>query len=33
MPKLPSFERYAATINNRPAAIRAKEIDDALLTG
>jgi glutathione S-transferase len=29
--KRPAFERYAARINSRPAAIRAREIDDALL--
>ena len=29
--KRPVFERYAGRINNRPAAIRAREIDDALL--
>jgi glutathione S-transferase len=29
--KRPVFERYAARINGRPAAIRAREIDDALL--
>ncbi|HEX5745868.1 MAG TPA: glutathione S-transferase family protein [Archangium sp.] len=29
--KRPVFERYAARINSRPAAIRAREIDDALL--
>lgn len=33
LPKLPSFEAYMATIMFRPAAIRAREIDDALLTG
>ncbi len=33
MPKLPSFEAYCATIMSRPAAIRAREIDDALLAG
>ncbi len=29
--KRPAFERYAARINSRPAAVRAREIDDALL--
>ncbi|WNG60626.1 glutathione S-transferase family protein [Archangium gephyra] len=29
--KRPVFERYAARINSRPAAIRARQIDDALL--
>ena len=29
--KRPVFERYAGRINNRPAAIRARELDDALL--
>jgi len=29
--KRPAFERYAARINGRPAAVRAREIDDALL--
>ena len=29
--KRPVFERYAGRINGRPAAIRAREIDDALL--
>ncbi|MFY0566932.1 glutathione S-transferase family protein [Archangium lansingense] len=29
--KRPAFERYAARINSRPAAIRARELDDALL--
>ena len=29
--KRPVFERYAGRINNRPAAIRARQIDDALL--
>jgi glutathione S-transferase len=29
--KRPVFERYAGRINNRPAAIRAREIDDALV--
>jgi glutathione S-transferase len=33
MPKLPSFERYNAAILTRPAAIAAKEIDEALMTG
>jgi glutathione S-transferase len=33
MPKRPSFEAYLGTIMSRPAAIRAREIDDALLTG
>ncbi|MFY0529117.1 glutathione S-transferase family protein [Archangium gephyra] len=28
--KRPVFERYAERLNNRPAAIRAREIDDAL---
>jgi glutathione S-transferase len=29
--KRPAFERYAARITSRPAAVRAREIDDALL--
>ena len=29
--KRPAFERYVARINQRPAAIRAREIDDALM--
>ena len=29
--KRPAFERYASRINSRPAAVRAREIDDALL--
>jgi glutathione S-transferase len=29
--KRPAFERYAARIVNRPAAVRAREIDDALM--
>jgi glutathione S-transferase len=33
LPKLPSFVAYAERIASRPAAIRAREIDDALLTG
>jgi glutathione S-transferase len=33
MPKLPSLEHYYAAIMDRPAAIRAREIDDVLLTG
>lgn len=32
MPKLPSFESYMANIMSRPAAIKAREIDDALLS-
>ncbi len=31
LPKLPSFEAYVGRIMSRPAAIRAREIDDALL--
>jgi glutathione S-transferase len=31
MPKLPSFEAYVGRIMSRPAAMRAKEIDDALM--
>jgi glutathione S-transferase len=33
IPKRPSFEAYMANVLLRPAAIRAAEIDDALLTG
>jgi glutathione S-transferase len=33
IPKRPSFEAYMAKVITRPAAIRASEIDDALLTG
>jgi glutathione S-transferase len=29
--KRPAFERYAARLHSRPAAVRAREIDDALL--
>ena len=29
--KRPAFERYWERINARPAAVRAREIDDALL--
>lgn len=31
LPKLPVFERYAERLNNRPASIRAREIDDGLI--
>ncbi len=31
MPKRPSFERYVAPLLERPAAVRAREIDDALV--
>ena len=30
-PRLPSLERYWERISTRPAAIRAREIDDALV--
>jgi glutathione S-transferase len=33
IPKRPAFEAYAARVLSRPAAIRAKEIDDALVEG
>jgi glutathione S-transferase len=33
IPKRPAFEAYAARVLSRPAAIRAKEIDDALVAG
>ena len=33
IPKRPAFEAYAARVLSRPAAIRAKEIDDALVKG
>jgi glutathione S-transferase len=29
--KRPAFERYAERVNARPAAVRAREIDDALI--
>jgi glutathione S-transferase len=29
--KRPAFERYAQLVSTRPAAIRAREIDDALI--
>jgi glutathione S-transferase len=32
MPKLASFEAYVGRVMSRPAAMRAKEIDDALMT-
>lgn len=31
IPKRPAFERYWSLISNRPAAIRARELDDALI--
>jgi len=31
LPKRPAFEEYVARINARPAAVRAREIDDALM--
>jgi glutathione S-transferase len=33
IPKRPAFEAYAARVLTRPAAMRAKEIDDALVQG
>jgi glutathione S-transferase len=33
IPKRPAFEAYAARVLSRPAAIRAREIDDALVQG
>jgi glutathione S-transferase len=33
IPRLPAFEAYAARVLTRPAAVRAKEIDDALVQG
>ncbi len=33
IPKRPAFEAYAARVLARPAALRAKEIDDALVQG
>jgi glutathione S-transferase len=33
LPKRPAFEEYADRLLTRPAAIRAKEIDDALVQG
>jgi glutathione S-transferase len=33
MPKKPSFEAYVGNLMARPAAIRAREIDDALMAG
>jgi glutathione S-transferase len=33
LPKRASFERYVAEVTARPAAVRAREIDDALLVG
>ena len=31
LPERPSFQAYAARLSSRPAAIRAREIDDALI--
>ena len=31
MDKRPAFERYFERLSSRPAAIRAREIDDALM--
>ena len=33
LPKSDVFDAYLARINDRPAAVRAREIDDALIAG